>query len=1361
MNAIFATLAEDHRDALVAYYLGQIVPQHPVAGARGLVTEQDLYEFLLIDNQVSAKVDTSRIAMGMASLQQYIHAIFNGMEPGYLGMLEGREQEQWRVAKSEYSVWGANQKLRDYPENYLVPSLRLKQTEAFREFIGNTDQSRISKDSVQRALVHYLDRFERISNLQIISGYIDGMDLRKADYYFIGRQNVEPRAWFWRKVAVYFDDPAEEEEEATAEDDDYLSPTAWDEWMPVEVPKGHEVVLMRPLVVDGRLHVAWVEHRREQRPMPAARAEVPGLMEEVPRYTIKLAYRSLEGTWSVPMSYALEQEGKLHYPRLVAFVNEADPQAKKIVIGFTAIKGTTAEGLALDLRFNVLFQGVVADDGGDGSLIERIVSGIKHFIEPPNALHHPLATDAPMHLQVRNNPEGKHAIAGPVNNRIYLDCSIGFDDKGPLLRIRGHSDFWWGYYDPYVTDLFIAAFQKGQELWSRTIKVQLNGNAQTNLHLIRVDDSEPVEVALGFTEEGLLSKNHYDVTFPQSAPVAPTLVTNSGGQFLDLGSLGLKGLRYVRLNTLFAKELVARAMVSVDALLSWDTQHIEETALPGQTNKQLMDFHGANGRYFWELFFHIPHALAWRLHHEFDFQGAEQWLHCIFNPQARIKPTIPPSPFYWSVRPLEEPGRGEYEVDGIADPDAICYSRPEHYRKGIFAFYVQNLLAYGDLLYRRLTRDSLNEAKLMYVRALSLLGPRPENRMIGRWEPVTLAEAAKPDAALFAAIEAQLPANLPLLQRCNATPWLELLDSPRFRLPVNTQLLDLWDELERRVRYLRDNLTIDGKPLLLPLYAPLADPLDLLRAQNSGSGLVQRSVGSLAPIPPFRFRALLPRLQGAVETLSRFGEQVRQYRELKDRALQEELQQAHVLELSQFAIQLQEVALEQADASLLALQASRRVVDQRRAHYERLAEENLSVSEQKSLMLYQQASLGASAGHALEAAAGATQMGSMIVTAFGGGHNRLGDALEATARVTHLLSSLDRLAGDRLAITEQYRRRQEEWLLHRDQAAAELEAIDEQITAQHAAIEMVRVQLQQASKAEQQSHDYYRFLKTRNTNADLYQWLLSQLSTFYFQAYDAVVALCLNGEACWQYEMGDYQTRFIQPNVWFDNYYGLTAGEALRLQLLRMESAWLKRFERRLELVRTVSLKELFDSRQNGDLDWNQALEALLGEGKVSFELTPRLFDGDYPGHYLRQLVSVSVSLPALVGPYQDVQAVLTQVASRTVLKADERAMNALYDQQDSDTSNILYNPRASQSICLSRGLDDHGVFQLDFNDERYLPFEGTGALSNWQLQFPRHQSQRQQQLLQSLTDIIVQVRYTSLDGGPEFAAHVEELLGD
>lgn len=1362
MNTLFAELAQDHRDALVAYYLGQIVPQHTVPGGSGLVTEEDLYEFLLIDHQVNANVDGSRISMAMASVQQYIHAILNGMEPGYEGLFDGSLQQLWRESMSEYAVWAANQMLQDYPENYIEPGLRLKQTSAFREFINDTNQSRISSDSVQRALQHYLGKFEHISNLKVQSGYIDGLDFHNSDYYLIGRQSAEPHAYYWRKVAVRFGDNDKPDEV-----DDYLSPTAWSEWLPVEIPKGNSVLQVRPLVVNRRLHVSWIEHQRVQRPVPAGRAEVPGLQEEVSVYSLHLSYCTLEGTWSVPakIDLRLDTETVDEESVFIAFVSDTDPDDRKLVFAYGNPE-VEFEAVILNMRFEVLYHGAVTPSTAVPGDQKAMLRAVRFFAGNPSGFPHPMAGDEYGKVRVSQDPSGEHAVTGPYNGQLTLGATLHVTLDGRyMLNVQATSTVRppvnVGSYGSYLLRLH---FSDGRPPVTVARDALLNGHFTIwqSADLGDLDDEILTNVTVHWEIEagGTTSSNHYDLRLTELSADRPGIVTEaSGAQFLDFSTLQLKGFRYARLNTLFAKELVARAMVSNDALLSWDTQHIEEPPLPGSADKQLMDFHGANGRYFWELFFHIPHAVAWRLHHEFDYLQAERWLNYLFNPQARIKPDQPPSPYYWSVRPLEEPGRGEHEIDGIADPDAIAYSQPVHYRKAIFTFYVRNLLAYGDMLYRRLTRDSLNEARLMYSRAWSLLGPRPDNRMIGRWEPVTLGDAVRPDSGLFSRIEAQMPATSLAQVATNARPWLELLDSPRFRLPINSELVALWDDLASRLSNLRNNRTIDGKPLLLPLYAPPADPRDLLRAQNSGSGLVQRSVGSLAPIPPYRFRALLPRLQNAAETLSRFGDQVRLYRELKDRALQEELQQSHVLELSQFGIQLQEIALEQAGAGLLALEASRKVIERRLEYFTGLAAQNISAAEQGAMDLFLSSSVLDSAAHGLMAGAGAAHMGSIIVTAFGGGHIRMGAALQAAAEGTRMVGGVQRLAGDRLIVSEQYRRRQDDWLFQRHNAEAELLAIDEQINGQRIAIELARVQLAQANKGEQQAQSYYRFLKTRSTNADLYQWLLSQLSTFYFQAYDAVVSLCLSGEACWQYEMGDYQTRFIQPNVWFDNYYGLTAGEALRLQLLRMESAYLKRFERRQELVRTVSLKALFDSQPGQP--WSEILEDLVeGEtGRLTFELSARLFDSDYPGHYLRQLVSVSLSLPAVVGPYQDVRAVLTQVSSKTVLKADEQAMNYLYDQTNKNNRNILYNPRASQSICLSRGVDDNGLFQLDFNDERYLPFEGTGALSCWELYFPRHSSAEQQVLLQSLTDIIVQVRYTALDGGPDFAQFVEGLL--
>ena len=68
-------------------------------------------------------------------------------------------------------------------------------------------------------------------------------------------------------------------------------------------------------------------------------------------------------------------------------------------------------------------------------------------------------------------------------------------------------------------------------------------------------------------------------------------------------------------------------------------------------------------------------------------------------------------------------------------------------------------------------------------------------------------------------------------------------------------------------------------------------------------------------------------------------------------------------------------------------------------------------------------------------------------------------------------------------------------------------------------------------------------------------------------------------------------------------------------------------------------------------------------------------------------------------------------------------------------------------------------MFQLRFDDERYLPFEGTGAISNWTLSFPNHDAsvpsdeeggeddQPMLRAIESLTDIIIRVSYTAKQG--------------
>jgi hypothetical protein len=115
----------------------------------------------------------------------------------------------------------------------------------------------------------------------------------------------------------------------------------------------------------------------------------------------------------------------------------------------------------------------------------------------------------------------------------------------------------------------------------------------------------------------------------------------------------------------------------------------------------------------------------------------------------------------------------------------------------------------------------------------------------------------------------------------------------------------------------------------------------------------------------------------------------------------------------------------------------------------------------------------------------------------------------------------------------------------------------------------------------------------------------------------------------------------------------------------------------------------------------------------------------------------------------------LTQSSSNVLLKIDIKGVQYFNDTTQGSAANIMTNPRANQQVAISFGLNDSGLFTLNFGDERYLPFEGTGAVSTWQLAFPNPKSKEQKALLASLNDVIVQVHYTALYGGATFEQSV------
>src|SRR3989442_4705911 len=184
------------------------------------------------------------------------------------------------------------------------------------------------------------------------------------------------------------------------------------------------------------------------------------------------------------------------------------------------------------------------------------------------------------------------------------------------------------------------------------------------------------------------------------------------------------------------------------------------------------------------------------------------------------------------------------------------------------------------------------------------------------------------------------------------------------------------------------------------------------------------------------------------------------------------------------------------------------------------------------------------------------------------------------------------------------------------------------------------------------------------------------------------------------------------------------------MDLKRNELAYHEKHKRELELIRHVSLRQLDPL----------ALLTLKVTGTCQVTIPEWLYDRDCPGHYMRRIKSVAVSLPSVVGPYTPVNCTLSLLKS-TVRKSPVGD----YARQGAEDDRVLDYSRAVQSVVTSSGSNDSGLFETNLRDERFLPFEGAGAISAWSLELP---SEFRLFDYMTISDVILHVRYTARQGG-------------
>jgi len=167
----------------------------------------------------------------------------------------------------------------------------------------------------------------------------------------------------------------------------------------------------------------------------------------------------------------------------------------------------------------------------------------------------------------------------------------------------------------------------------------------------------------------------------------------------------------------------------------------------------------------------------------------------------------------------------------------------------------------------------------------------------------------------------------------------------------------------------------------------------------------------------------------------------------------------------------------------------------------------------------------------------------------------------------------------------------------------------------------------------------------------------------------------------------------------------------------------------------------------------------LKSTGVAEFALTEELFDRDFPGHFRRQIRTLSVGFADASGQPLSVNAMLTQTGHKTVLDADPKAVKYLLDSTGPAPATLRSDWAANQQIALSDPggqQDSNGLFELSYDDDRYLPFEGTGAVSTWRLEATGRGPGNG---LDTLQDVVVTLRYTATSGGDIFAAAVTGML--
>jgi hypothetical protein len=784
---------------------------------------------------------------------------------------------------------------------------------------------------------------------------------------------------------------------------------------------------------------------------------------------------------------------------------------------------------------------------------------------------------------------------------------------------------------------------------------------------------------------------------------------------------------------------------------------------------------GGYSLYNWELFFHAPLMIAERLDQNLQFDDADKWYKYIFNPTDGS--SYPSPDKYWQTKPFFINVDDKYTAQDINNimlgidsndsalvqdvtdwrnnpfqPHYIAQYRTVAYQKTAVMKYLDHLIAWADNLFQQDTMETVMEAEQLYVLADQILGPKPQIIPAAFESPVDNFGQLNQKLDAFSNALVDIENLLPLQQITGFTPGspqgLPRLETLYFCIPPNDNLLAYWDTVAQRLFNIRHCLNLQGQFAPLALFAPPIDPGLLVRAAAAGLDIGSILSDLNSPLPNYRFSVMVQKtleMCGEVKSLGSALLQAMEKKDAEDLAL---LRSSNGIALQKAALLVKQQQVDEANHNLEALQQQQNLVQTRINYYQGLINGGLNSWETTSLNLVQSAISGETAAVAIEYLGntlglipdfevGAQGFGGSPVATVKFGGTQLGGATRAVAAAIRGAAGVQHSQANVASTQATYQRRLQEWQFQLSVANAELQQVSKQILAAtvRQTIANQEVTNQQLQISNLQAED--DFLHGKFTNSDLYAYMIGQLSTTYFQSYQLAYAMAKQAEQTFRYELGLADSSYINFGYWNSLRKGLLAGEQLTYDVRNMEKAYHDLNAREYELTKHICLSQLDAA----------ALQQLKTNRECWINLPEELFDMDYPGHYLRRVKTIGLTIPCVAGPYTTVSCTLTmtrnsvRATNTSGVPYPRKVVNGI----PADDPRFRDSVGSIQSIATSTAQNDDGLFELTFRDERYLPFEGAGVICQLHLQFPAGVTAFD---YSTVSDVILHLKHTARYGG-------------